>query len=135
MTKKHTQTQTKGPSQRQLRVGEVMRHALAELLSRIEVDDPDLAGVTVTVTEIRPSPDLRNAAVFVMPLGGLREKEVVAALNRHARFLRGEAARRVSLRHMPELKFMLDASFAEAGKIDAILRSPPVARDLDADED
>ncbi len=135
MTRKHSNTSAKGPSQRQLRVGEVLRHALAELLARVEIDDPELSGTSVTVTEVRPSPDLKHAAVFVAPLGGIRQKEIQTALNRHTRFLRGEVARRVSLKFMPDLRFMLDTSFDESGKIDAILRSPDVVRDLGSDDE
>ena len=127
MTRKHHPT---GPSQRQLRVGEALRHALAELLLRVEVNDPALKGVSLTVSEARPSPDMRHATIFVTPLGGQHEQEVVDALNRHARFIRGELARKVTLRYMPELAFKLDASFDEYDHITELLHSPKVARDL-----
>jgi len=123
------------PSQRQLRVGEVIRHALAEILARGDVRDPDLEGLVVTVPEVRLSPDLKIATVYVMPLGGARQDKVVAALSRHARFLRGEVARRVALRFMPELRFRLDTTFAESDRIEQLLRSPQVARDLHGNDE
>jgi len=123
------------PSQRQLRVGEVVRHALAEIVARGEVRDPDLEGLVVTVPEVRLSPDLKIATVYVMPLGGAREDKVVAALSRHVRFLRGEVARRVALKFMPELRFRLDTTFAESDRIEELLRSPEVARDLHGNDE
>jgi ribosome-binding factor A len=117
-------------SQRQLRVGELVRHALAEIVQRGAVHDPDLEGIVVTVPEVRMSPDLQLATVYVMPLGGQKADKVVAAFERHRRYLRGEVARRVNLRLMPELRFRLDTSFEEGGHIDALLRSPEVKRDL-----
>lgn len=125
----------KAPSQRQLRVGEVIRHALAEILARGEVQDPDLEGLTVTVPEVRVSPDLKIATVYVMPLGGARQEAAVAALSCHVRFLRGEVARKVSLKFMPELRFRLDTTFAESDRIEQLLRSPEVARDLRHDDE
>jgi ribosome-binding factor A len=118
------------PTQRQLRVGEALRHALADLLERGHVRDPALAGVSVTITEVRPSPDLRSAVVFVMPLGGARAEQVVEALQRAAPYLRHGIAERVSLKFLPALRFALDETFDAAGRIDALLRSPAVARDL-----
>src|SRR5262245_46837803 len=100
-----------GPSQRQLRAGELVRHALAEVLARGEVHDPVIAGHMITVPEVRMSPDLRQATVYVMPLGGRDEKEVVAALERNKKFLRGEIARRVNLKFAPEIRFLLDERF------------------------
>lgn len=123
------------PSQRQLRVGELVRHALADILMRGEVADPGLEGRPVTVSEVRMSPDLKLATVFVMPLGGEGVEPTLEGLARSARFLRGEVARRVALKFAPDLKFRLDTSFAEAGRIDELLRSPRVARDLDDDGD
>jgi ribosome-binding factor A len=120
----------KAPSQRQLRVGELVRHALAEILSRGEVRDPDLAGVTVTVPEVRLTPDLKRATAFVMPLGGGKPEQVAAALERNRRFLRGALARRVELRFAPELHFRVDTSFEQGSRIDALLSSPEVQRDL-----
>ena len=120
-----------GPaSQRQLRVGELIRHALAEILQRGEVHDPDLEGVVVTVPEVRMSPDLQLATVYVVPLGGQKADAVIAAFERHRRYLRGEISHRVNLRLAPELRFRLDTSFEEGGHIDALLRSPEVQRDL-----
>ncbi len=124
-----------GPSQRQLRVGEALRHALAEVLNRNEIRDPDLDGVSVTVTQVKPSPDMRHATVFCEPLGGQNAKEIVAALNRHKGFLRGEMGHRITMKFTPELRFVEDESFAEAQKIEDILRSERVARDLAASRD
>jgi ribosome-binding factor A len=121
----------RAPSQRQLRVGELIRHALAEMLGRGEVRDPDLEGLVVTITEVRPSPDLRTATVFVMPLGGVGGELVLGALGRAAPFIRGRIAREVDLRFAPELRFALDETFDEATRIEKLLRSPRVARDLD----
>jgi ribosome-binding factor A len=126
----------KGPSQRQLRVGEMLRHAVADILRNSDIRDPDLAGVSVTVTEVRPSPDMRHALVFVEPLGGQHADTVVGALNRNRAFLRGQLGHEIALKFTPELRFVEDKSFAEAAKIDAVLRSEKVARDLQApDED
>ena len=119
------------PSQRQLRVSEVLRKALAEIFLREEMADPDLRGVPITVSEVRVSPDLRNATAFVLPLGGTNEAQVLAALRRNQRFLRGELARRVTLKFIPALAFEPDPSFGQSERVDAILRSPRVAQDLD----
>ncbi len=127
MSKGHSK---RGPSQRQLRVGESLRKALSEVFLRNEIADPDLASAMVTVSEVRASPDLKNATVFVLPLGGDNQDKVVSALKRHKKFVRGEVARRVSLRHMPELIFELDATFDQSSHVDALLRSPKVARDI-----
>lgn len=121
----------KAPSQRQLRVGEEIRHALSEIVRRAPFRDPVLADCSVTITEARVSPDLRNATVFVMPLGGEAEP-IVEALNRASAFLRGQLAEAVRLRHMPRLAFVRDESFDEASRIDALLHSEAVARDLRA---
>jgi ribosome-binding factor A len=128
---------TKAPSQRQLRVGELIRHTLAEMLQRGEVRDPDLEGLVVTVTEVRPSPDLKVATVYIMPLGGVGGDLALAALGRAAPYLRGRIAREVDLRFAPELRFALDTTFDEATRIENLLRSPRVARDLEqpSDED
>lgn len=128
----------KGPSQRQLRVGEEVRHALALVLERGALRDPDLVKTPVTVTEVSVSPDLKNALCFVTPLGGGDAdavKVVVDALTRASKFLRFEVARTVQLKHTPALRFIHDASFDEAGHIDSLLHSPDVARDLIRDED
>ena len=124
-----------GPSQRQLRVGEMLRHALASILTRGEIRDDDLAGVPVTVTQVKPSPDMRHATVFVEPLGGKNAKAVVAALNRHKSYLRGEMGHMIELKFTPELRFVEDESFAEAQKIETILKSERVQRDLKTDDD
>jgi ribosome-binding factor A len=119
------------PSQRQLRVGEVIRHALADMLTRGEVHDPVLEGHIVTVPEVRMSADLRLATIYVMPLGGRDAEKVVAALERNKRFLRGEIAHHVNLKFAPEIRFQLDERFAEAERIEKLLRTPAVRRDLD----
>jgi ribosome-binding factor A len=124
----------KGPSQRQLRAGELVRHALAEILARGEVHDPVIEGHMITVPEVRMSPDLRQATVYVMPLGGRDAKPVLAALERNKRYLRGEIARRVNLKFAPEIRFRLDERFDEAERIEKLLRTSEVRRDLERDE-
>ena len=126
---RHDRRET-GPSQRQLRVGEALRHALAEVLRRNEIRDSDLDGVSITITQVKPSPDMRYATVYCEPLGGQNAKEIVAALNRHKGFLRGEMGRLISIKFTPDLRFVEDESFAEAQKIEDILKSPQVQRDL-----
>ena len=126
--------QSAGPSQRQLRAGELVRHALAEVLARGEVHDPVIQGHMITVPEVRMSPDLRQATAYVMPLGGRDEKEVVAALERNKKFLRGEVARRVNLKFAPEIRFRLDERFDEAERIEKLLRTPEVRRDLERED-
>jgi ribosome-binding factor A len=118
--------------QRPLRVGEELRHALARLFERGELRDPDLSDVAVTVTEVRVSPDLRRATAFVMPLGGLRQAEVMAALRRSAPYLRRAIARTVTLRLVPDLAFELDTAFDHASSVNAVLHQPEVERDLAA---
>lgn len=120
----------RSPSQRQLRVGEMLRHALSEILSRGEVRDPELDGVSVTVTQVKPSPDMRYAIVYCEPLGGKNAAKVVEALNRHRGFVRGLMGRQIALKFTPELRFAEDTSFAEAEKIEMILKSPRVRRDV-----
>ncbi|GAB5468823.1 MAG: 30S ribosome-binding factor RbfA [Rhodospirillales bacterium] len=117
-----------------MRVGEALRHALAALLERDLLDDPALAGRSVTVSEVRVSPDLGNATAFVTPLGGEALEETVAALNRASGFLRHQLAGEVDLRVMPRLSFQPDRSFDEASAIDRLLRRPRVRQDLPADE-
>jgi ribosome-binding factor A len=124
-----------GPSQRALRAGELVRHALAEILSRGEVHDPVIQGHMITVPEVRMSPDLRLATVYVMPLGGRDESDVLAALDRNRRYLRGEIARRVNLKFAPEIRFRLDERFDEAERIEKLLRTPAVRRDLQDHDD
>ena len=118
-------------TQRQLRVGEEVRHALALVLMRGDVPWPQgLGEPTVTVTEVRISPDLTNATVFVVPLGGERQKEIVRAMNDGAGFFRYAVGKAVKLRHVPKLKFLADESFEEANRIEKILLDPEVAKDL-----
>ena len=123
----------KGPSQRQQRVAELVRHALAEVLGRGDIQDPVLTGHVVTIPEVRMSPDLKLATAFVMPLGGKDERSVIDALERNKKILRQEVARRVELKFAPELRFRRDESFDEAARIDELLRSEKVRRDLEAD--
>ncbi len=122
--------QGKAPSQRQLRVGELLRHALAELFARGGLRDPDLFDTTITVVEVSLGPDLKTATAFVMPLGGGDAHSVVAALNRSKKFIRGQVGRQVFLKHMPDLRFELDKSFDYSDKIDALLTTPHVSQDL-----
>lgn len=124
--------ESKPRSQRQLRVGEVIRHALVQLLDRGEANDPGLDGVSITVTEVRVSPNLRNATAFVMPLGGTDSAEILESLNRAASFFRHRMAGEIDLRRLPTLSFELDDSFDNAGRIDALLRNPVVAADIQA---
>ena len=121
-------------SVRLLRVGERVRHVLSEVLSRGDVHDDVLASHMVSVTEVRMSPDLKHATVFVKPLLGGDEEEVLAALKRNVRYLRGEVSRRVNTKYAAALKFILDESFEEGGKIDTLLRDPKIARDLSEEE-
>jgi len=111
-------------------VGELLRHALSDILRTNEIRDPDLEGVSVTVTQVKPSPDMRHATVFVEPLGGKNADTIVNALTRHRGFLRGELGRTIELKFTPELRFVEDTSFAEAERIEKILQSEKVARDL-----
>jgi ribosome-binding factor A len=123
-----------GPSQRALRVGELIRHAVSDMLTRGEVHDPILEGHLVTVPEVRMTADLRLATIYVMPLGGRDSAEVLEALNRNSRFLRGEIAHRVNLKFSPEVRFRIDERFDEAERIEKLLRTPAVQRDLDKGE-
>ena len=124
-----------GRSVRLLRVGEQVRHALSDVLMRGDVHDDTLASHSVSITEVRMSPDLRHATVFVKPLLGADEAEVLAALKRHVRFLKGEVARRVNTKYAANLKFVPDESFDEGSRIDRLLRDPKVARDLASGEE
>lgn len=120
-----------GRSQRQLRVGEELRHILSDILLRGHFRDPDLIdGVSVTVTEVRVSPDLRNATAFVMPLGGEDATKTIAALNRAQAYIRTEAAHRINLRLAPSFSFKLDESFDEAARVERVLQHPAVQADL-----
>lgn len=132
--------QGRGPSQRQLRAGELVRHALADILAREDLREPALSGVSITVSEVRPSPDLRTATVFCAPLlasqqdGGARAV-IVDALNRSAAFLRGRLGREIALKFTPQLRFVLDESYEEAARITALLSRDEVVRDLRDDDD
>ena len=122
-----------GPSHRQLRVGEELRHALVKVLRDSHARDPDLRDANVTVTEVRVSPDLGNATAFVMPLGGRKSGSIIAALNRASTYFRTQVAHAVQLRRAPRISFALDTSFSYAEKIDGLLHAPEVQRDLGAD--
>jgi ribosome-binding factor A len=135
MPRHHHREQSAGGSQRQLRVGELIRHELAEMLSRGDVHDPVIEAHMITVPEVRMSPDLRLATIYVMPLGGRDEDEVLGALERNKRYMRGEIARRVNLKFAPEIRFRIDERFDEAERIEKLLRTPEVQRDLDGEKD
>ena len=124
-----------GPSQRALRVGELIRHALSDLLTRGEVHDPVLEGHLITIPEVRMSADLRLATIYVMPLGGRDIEAVLAALERNKRFLRGEIAHHVNLKFAPDIRFRVDERFDEAERIEKLLRTPAVQRDLKRGDD
>ncbi|GHD15484.1 30S ribosome-binding factor RbfA [Tianweitania populi] len=127
--------QNNGPSQRQLRVGEQVRHAIAEVLQRGEVRDDVVEATVISISEVRMSPDLKIATAFVSPLGAKDDEAVIKALNHHAKFIRGRMSHALrQMKYMPEVRFRIDTSFDNYAKIDALLRSPEVARDLD-DED
>ena len=134
---RHHQKKSSAPggSQRQLRVGEQVRHAIADILAQGSVHDADLEGHIITVPEVRMSPDLKLATVYVMPLGGRDTEVVLAALERNKKFLRGEVARRVNLKFAPDLRFRVDERFDEAERIEKLLRTPAVQRDLEQDPD
>jgi ribosome-binding factor A len=135
MPRHHTKGSAPGGSQRQLRVGETVRHAVADILSQGSVHDPDLEGHIITVPEVRMSPDLKLATIYVMPLGGRDTDTVIAALARNKKFLRGEIAHRVNLKFAPDLRFRVDERFDEAERIEKLLRTPAVQRDLAPDSD
>jgi ribosome-binding factor A len=124
-----------GGSQRQLRVGELIRHALADMLTRGEVHDPVLEGHMITVPEVRMTADLRLATIYIMPLGGRDVDAVIEALDRNKRFLRGELAHRVNLKFAPDIRFRADERFDEAERIEKLLRTPAVQRDLEKKSD
>ena len=138
MPRHHKKDSAPGGSQRQLRVGETVRHAVADILIDGSVHDQDLEGHIITVPEVRMSPDLKLATIYVMPLGGRDTGIVIAALERNKKFLRGEVARRVNLKFAPDLRFRVDDRFDEAERIEKLLRTPEVQRDLEGkptDED
>ncbi len=123
------------PSQRMLRVAELIRHTVSELLLRSAIGDPVLEERPITIPEVRMSSDLQLATIFVMPLGGTKIADVLAALNRHKKALRGEIARRIDLRFAPDIRFKADSSFEYGAKIDALLELPEVKRDLGDKQD
>jgi ribosome-binding factor A len=127
---RHQHPKPSSPSQRMLRVGELVRHALVEVFAQEGLHDTVLASHTITFPEVRMSADLRLATVYVMPLGGRDTEAVLAALDRNKRWLRGALARRIDMKFMPELRFRIDETFDEADRIERLLRSPAVARDL-----
>jgi len=134
--KQHHHDQGPGSgSQRQLRVGELVRHAVAEMLTRGDVHDPVLESHMITIPEVRMTADLRLATIYVMPLGGRDAGEVIEAFERNKKFLRAEIAHRINLKFAPDIRFRIDERFAEAERIDRLLHSPAVARDLKKDAD
>ncbi len=130
MARKHPRESPAGPSQRALRVGELIRHAVADMLTRGEVHDPVLEGHLVTIPEVRMTGDLRLAPIYVVPLAGRDVKDVLEALERNKRYIRGEIAHRVNLKFAPEIRFHADERFDEAERIEKLLRTPAVQRDL-----
>jgi ribosome-binding factor A len=135
MPRHHEKSSSPGGSQRQLRVGEIVRHAVAEILSQGGVHDPVLEGHLITVPEVRMSPDLKLATVYVMPLGGRDTQLVLKALAANKPFIRTAVARRVNLKFAPDLRFRIDERFDEAERIEKLLRTPAVQRDLEPDSD
>jgi len=131
----HHRDQPASASPRQLRVGELVRHALAEMLSRGDIHDPVIEGHMITVPEVRMSPDLRLATIYVMPLGGRDEAAVLAALENNKRYMRGEIARRINLKFAPDIRFRIDERFDEAERINKLLHTPEVQRDLGGEKD
>jgi ribosome-binding factor A len=129
MARGHHRLSGSGSSQRQLRAGELVRHAVAEILARGEIHDPVIETHLITVPEVRMTADLRLATIYVMPLGGRDEAEVLSALDRNKRYLRGEIARRINMKFAPDIRFRIDERFEEAARIEQLLRSPDVARD------
>jgi ribosome-binding factor A len=121
-----------GPSQRQLRVGELVRHALADVLQRGEIPDPALGKAVITIPEVKMSPDLKLATAYVMPLGGKDAEKIVKALAKNKAYLRGALGKRVELRSVPDLRFMVDTSFDIGAKMDALLDRPEVRRDVES---
>jgi len=135
MPRHHQREQSAGGSQRQLRVGELVRHEIADMLTRGDIHDPVIETHLITVPEVRMSPDLRLATIYVMPLGGRDSKQVLEALERNKRYVRGEISRRVNLKFAPEIRFRIDERFDEAERIEKLLRTPVVQRDLNAEKD
>jgi ribosome-binding factor A len=135
MPRHQQRDQASGGSQRQLRVGELIRHELADMLSRGEIHDPIIEAHLITVPEVRMSPDLRLATIYIMPLGGRDAEKVIEAFDHNKRYVRGEIARRVNLKFAPEIRFRVDERFEEAERIEKLLRTPAVKRDLGDDKD
>ena len=135
MARHQHRDQSAGGSQRQLRVGELIRHEIADMLARGEVHDPIIETHMITVPEVRMSADLRLATIYVMPLGGRDVQDVLDALDRNKRYVRGEIARRVNLKFAPEIRFRIDERFGEAERIEKLLRTPVVRRDLGGEKD
>ena len=131
MTRKKSGSAAKGPSQRMLRVGELIRHKIAEMLIRGEIHDDVLAGHVITIPEVRISPDLKLATVYVMPLGGKSVKPVIEALTRNRKFIRAGVAQTLNLRYAPDVRFREDETFEEATRIDRLLDSPKVRQDVE----
>jgi ribosome-binding factor A len=127
--------QSADASPRQLRVGELIRHALAEIFSRGDIHDPVIAAHMITVPEVRMSADLRLATIYIVPLGGRDEEKVLEALENNKRYMRGEIAQRVNLKFAPEIRFRIDERFDEAERIEKLLRTPEVRRDLGGEKD
>jgi len=135
MPRHHHRAHSAGGSQRQLRVGELIRHELSDILSRGDIHDPVIEAHMITVPEVRMSPDLRLATIYIMPLGGRDEEAVLAALDQNKRYVRGEIARRVNLKFAPDIRFRIDERFDEAERIEKLLRTPEVRRDLNGAEE
>ena len=121
----------KGPSQRMLRIGELIRHKIAEMLTRGDIHDDVIAGHSITIPEVRISPDMKIATVYVMPLGGKDIKPVIDALTRHKKYIRTQVAQTLNLRYAPDLRFREDETFEEATRIDRLLDSPKVRQDVE----
>ncbi|MFN3658284.1 MAG: 30S ribosome-binding factor RbfA [Pseudolabrys sp.] len=136
MTKqKHHRESGSGASPRQLRVGELVRHAIADMLARGDVHDPVIEGHMITVPEVTVTADLRLATIYLMPMGGKDAAAVLAAFERHKKYLRAELAHRINLKFAPDIRFRIDERFEEAERIDKLLRSPEVKRDLERGDD
>lgn len=135
MGKSQKDSKDKAPSLRLLRVSENVRHAIATIIARGDVHDHDLAGVSITVSEVRVSPDMRNAAVYIMPLGGVDKEIVIKALNKAGPYIRSQLSKRVRMKYLPRLDFRLDESFDEASHIQELLSDPRVVRDVAQEDD
>lgn len=138
MGKSQSGSKEKASSPRALRLNENVRHAISTIIARGDVHDPDLAGVSITVSEVRVSTDMRNAVVYVMPLGGVDQDKTVTALNKAGPYLRGQLAKRVKMKYLPKLDFRIDISYDEASSIEKLLADPKVMRDvahIDDDEE